>query len=526
MSIVYVCGFVDVFNYPKQDRALYLNPDDVQAHLPLLEPIPLNVEHLVDAQVGWVLGLHVGKYGLFCVCVITSNEFLALVEKLCLGSNVAKTSPQTLPPEPILEMLHTWLPELSLSSIHPDSVSQKSTNLFQHVSLCAMGQRRGTVAVYGHSLEWTLSKFTSLTEADLKAIRLSHNSTDVTALPKPIFTCSNELLMAKAIDAGFIKNRLEILKSDKGVADVRAPTYLKACVQATPANLECKEATMNSQPFTGSVTTPQHEDFISVPRSTFMSMLQTNLDTIKQTPKPPNIDALTQAYAQHRPLPLSYPTTQTPPYYGAYGLMESPHGMYGPYMNIPQPYTWPQLLPGYGPMGGTYYPTEHPARPNKRKRDGFDDYETPLFPGEIQKDFQSLSKSITALQNELKDMKNTAPQAKVPSIGSNVSFPKSQCHYQPEYVEHVSPGYILKCVHPYSESPMVLAQQVAQETKGHVQESSTKQATEPVSEPKKQLKLPEAPTAASQPVFVEASSKPPQVNQLQKIFCDELLNKK
>lgn len=559
MAKVYVGGFVDVFSYPKQEKALYLDPDTISGHLPLSNPIPLNIEHILEAHVGWTIGLHVTKYGLFCLGVVTSDGFLNLVNKLCIDSNVAQSHHTNLPPQPTLEMLHTWLPELSLSSIHPNnspSVDKQNNCMFQHVSLCAMGKRRGTVAVYGYTLDWIISRFTSLSDQEKKTILSTYDSFNDLTLPQPDFTCSNEILMAKAIDASFIKNRLDILKTDKGVADVTAPTYLKASVQAHSTNPDPDQSvpktftkiTMNPSTFTTPIST-QHEDLISVPRSTFMSMLQTNLDTMKQSSiqKAPNTldNFVQQPHPQRLPL-LGYPGQV--PYYGSFCGPTDIQAGYTPYISHPAVYlSLPQATQDflkYGGIGHMYSPIQHPARPNKRKRDGDDEYESPLFPGEIQKDFQSLSKSITAIQNELKDIKNsTITQTKVPTppIHQPYTTHQTQAIYPPEFINPITPpnGYYLRYVNPFPQDGTTVSHGQCTSTKPDhcVPVSTNQQPTEKQTQnvntqpqPSDQVVIPKTTentvSASTQPVYVDASNKPTQISQLQRIFCDELLNKK
>ncbi|UTM04638.1 capsid maturation protease [Equid gammaherpesvirus 2] len=605
---VYLGGFVDVFSYPKDSRALYLNPADVGAHLPLPGPIPLNVEHLQEAHVGWTLGLHLTRYGLFCVAVITAEEFFALLDRLCAASSVARTrADHHLPPNPTLEMLHTWLPELSLSSIHPDALPGTKggdTPIFQHVALCAMGQRRGTVAVYGESLDWILSKFTSLSPEERGAIAEGYASPGPESLPEPHFTCSNEILMAKAIDAGFIKNRLEILKTDKGVAEVKAPTYLKASVQGLPANLDevdsarggedpptaaiattphpaAETTTMNQQqPFAAQAPAGGCEDLISVPRSTFMTMLQTNLDTMRQTSLGQRfgqpIDAPAAPPAQLRVPPPAAPFPVHPGYYPApYHPQVDAQAQYLPYVPLPPPGAMPFApppLPDFYKYGGIpapgYSPVAHPARPGKRKRDCDEEFEGPLFPGEIHKDVQSLSKSIAALQSELKDIKNSQqfpqpppqpqlqPQAQPQPQPAPQLYPAPpQAFYHPAAGDH---GYYVRYLNPFQASggvpcapgPQGVGEpQAPQVTVTHNGQQAAPQAgggatgataanveqrqpeggeacgAQQQQPPQPQPQQQQQPQQPQQQAFVEASTKPSQISQLQKIFCEELLNK-
>nr|WAH70946.1 capsid protein-P40 [Eptesicus fuscus gammaherpesvirus] len=491
---VYVGGFVDVVRLPKTERELYLDADVVAKFLPLERPIPLTVEHAPGASVGWVLGLHQVKHGLFCIGAVTSRKFLTLLDRLFSSSSVAQMAPRDggLPREPRLEMLHTWLPELSLASAHPSALAAAAEAgaasaagaladtgaeaaaaaatdplprgaAFEHVSLCALGRRRGTVAVYGPDVEWVLSKFTSMSHEERRRLGEASMCVDLEALEEPDFSVEPEELMAKAIDAGFISCRLDLLKTDRGVAAVQRPTYLKASARPAPPPGD-------SLPSAPSQKRPMAEDAISVPKATFMAMLQSNLDAAsrqqqqqrqpqQQLPPPQQFPQLAMTPPQQQPLypPQQQPLFAHPPhaagaiqghsltgamadcgvgggYFGQYApayhlypgaaATTAPAAVYGmpitlgraatPFVGpapvTPAAYTFP-ATEGYGYVGsgGAYSPTQFPSRPGKRKRDGDAPEESgPFFPGEesnYRKDLMSMSRNIADIQNELRSLR-------------------------------------------------------------------------------------------------------------------------
>lgn len=598
MSIVYVAGFVDVVNYPKSDKSLLLKPEQVARCLPINNPIPLNIEHLCEAEVGWTLGLIQVDFGLFCFGVITSVNFLNLLEKLFINSSVAQTRDKKVPPEPKLEMLHTWLPELSLSSMHPDFISENAdtSQTFQHVALCAMGRRRGTIAVYGPELAWILSKFTSLNKYEKDNIIKLHNSIDMSKLDMPNFSIQPEALMAKAIDAGFIKHRLDILKTDKGVADIKNALYLKASIQEPVTQFsgdpeDGSEATDEAakQPALDTDMNPsgsqsmghQPEELISVPKSTFMTMLQTNIDSVKQTtPKQPVHFQNEFSHLQHQtPYPMMGniyyphpppPSTPMMPYIKP--------GSYQPDFHVVHQNTPPNAWMGKYPIDegcghfswGQYIPAAYPSRPGKRKRDS-DIFDGPVFPGEetsLYRDFANITKNISEIQNEIKDLKNVAmgqrpefvPTAPnwlyvQPNPGQVSGYPAMS---QPSMVaplmatpqfNHQMPHPSFNAQVPMQDSqvqtpaqyqliqtqettvPPPVPQKIpqptpftgTQPTQGtQIQPASTQQADpshqQPSKEPHKHKNDPKIPC-------VNASSKRDSASQLQKMFCEELLNK-
>nr|CAA73631.1 protease [Saimiriine gammaherpesvirus 2]CAC84312.1 protease [Saimiriine gammaherpesvirus 2] len=474
MSIVYVAGFVDVVAYPKVDPVLYLNLDDVSKCLPLTKPIPLNIEHLPESTIGHTIGLYAVTHGVFCVGVIHSEKFLHLTENLFSNSCVAQTTNKFLPYQPLLEMLHTWLPALSLSSLCPTAQNASNTDMFQHVSLCALGRRRGTVAVYSMNLEDAISQFCSISQAEVENIYEDSKNVDINCLPKPVFNIDPHILMAKAIDAGFIKDRLQLLQTDKGVAKIKKLTYLKASEIAKPVTEDISED-MNQH----GIVPQGSDDLISVPKSTFLSMLQNNLDNFKQHPR--------QAYF--------------PQYF-------SPQGAYMPYeLYPPQPY-----LDNIGYMlpSGSYVPAMFPSRPNKRKREDFDDC---VFPGEssLYKDVLNLTKNISQLQDDLKDLKQAAisqPNRYPPQHFSNpYSLDPGHASYF-RYAPYGAPKpdqHLLQPPTCVQQAPVVQPNYVPPPT-----ESASNEAPKP---------------SVQEPVHIDASFAQDTVSKLQKMFCDELLNK-
>lgn len=600
MSIVYVAGFVDVVNYPKSDKSLLLNPEQIAKCLPINNPIPLNIEHLCDAEVGWTLGLHQVDYGLFCIGAITSLNFLNLLEKLFINSSVAQIRDKNVSPQPKLEMLHTWLPELSLSSMHPDLISKniEPCQTFQHVALCAMGKRRGTIAVYGHDVPWIISKFISLNEYEKDKLVQLYNSVDTSNLELPNFNIQPEVLMAKAIDAGFIKYRLDILKADRGVADVKNALYLKASAQELDSQFlsdtdnklldteksaaQLVTTAINMNQSTSQPMGHQTDELISIPKSTFISMLQANIDSGKQ-----NNPRQTESFQNE----LKHIQYQTP--YPIMGNIYYPHpsqastamtpyansGLYQPDFQIRHHNTpintWVgnyAVDEGCGHFAhGQYIPAKYPSRPGKRKRDS-DYFDGPIFPGEeinLYRDFANITKNISEIQNEIKELKNTAMGQKQefvpssqnwlymqPSNGQHLNYPVippssiapptmlgfQPAHQIPYYnfnnntsspdahIQTPVQFHQITTQNPYTPPP--IPPKIIQPTtlftnsqtpQTQQQQPTTSQETE--TENKQAPKEHQKQKNEKKVMHVDASFKRDNTNQLQKMFCEEILNK-
>ncbi|ACY41091.1 capsid maturation protease [Wood mouse herpesvirus] len=460
---IFVGGFVDIKKYPTLERELVLDHDRLLKAVPSFKPIPINVEHLADAEVGWVRAIYPASHGLFCIGEIINQQFLHLVTQLAAESAASHiTLTKQLPREPTLQMLHTWLPELSLSSISPDLMnSTPDAELFHHVALCALGKRRGVVAVYGHTLEWVISKFESLKPGEVTSIKQCVESVSKRhglQGQRPLnFTISMDSLLAKAIDASFIQNRLDLLKTDRQVAAVKQSAYLKA---SHVPNADPEPISQPTQSTIMTTLTPGMDDnnLISVPKATLISLLTKAEATQRpqggQTPIPPILPPF-QA-------PASSLTTNHSAFVAPGAGLGYPHAGQWPMMPPWSPYgppTYPLQPQEATHQNGPYWPPmcsyghRDEARAGKRKRECEEDDQV-SFPGETNKrglysELLSMAGSIASLKSELQSLKQTLPSCVPPSTTATTFYPEtgSLLHYparhpnpQQCYVPHPSPA--------------------------------------------------------------------------------------
>lgn len=528
---IFVGGYVDIKSYPTTDKTLALDHDRLSRILPLKKPIPINIEHLADAEIGWMFGVYHVSHGIFCMGNITCGPFLTIVNQVSTDSHASKTKlSHTLPDNPILQTLHAWLPELSLSSVSPDLIScTPDTEIFHHVALCALGKRRGVVAVYGPSVDWVLTKFDSLSATDI-----AHIDTHITqflqeqenmTLPSLNFSTGIDTLLAKAIDAGFIRNRLDLLKSDRHAAAVKPATYLKAS-QVPDSQPEDNSST---QPLSNmaNIQTSDDSSMITVPKSALVSLLtKTDVPSSSQTPP--------HQFCQYPPI---YPTSAqlfNYPHAGMYFPQSIPHqqschvsstGEYLPRSFIPN---MPVLGPYYTPI---QYSEE--ARPAKRKREPEDGDNCYLFPGEGEKrglygELLSMAGTIAALKNEVSTLRQTmthVPQSCTPQV----YYTSPPCH-------NTSTDVDVRCIPQHS---MFQPGPKPANSAAHMQQMcSLPSSNNPVQPSQDQAPIQSNPThdnicspATTEPVppqkqkprsRVDASHVPAQKTKMQQLFCDEL----
>ncbi|AZB49190.1 putative proteinase/capsid scaffold protein [Phascolarctid gammaherpesvirus 1] len=485
--MIVVGGFLDVRACEKEDRSLVLDEDKLRVYLPFKTAIPLTVEHIEGTQIGWVCGIYSMVEGLFMVGVISSDRFLDILSAVFSASASAKLHRVDLPSEPLLEVLHTWLPGLSLSSIHPDYMYEgQEAQVFHHVSLCALGKRRGTVAVYGHDFQWVLSKFTSISEHDRAVLVNDCLALDLDSLRLPSGNIAMEPLLAKAIDASFIQNRLNLLKGDRQVANIHRMTYLKAstepCIHSTAtrsqATSSLTEQKMSSVPH--NMSPPGGDDLISIPRSLFVNILQTRLDSTGPA----------------RPLDLGYGSAYVPS-----------HGGYVP----PQP-CWPRQAMRYEPYRYPY---------GKHQRSESDSEDEFMFPGEDLCRKRRHVRYVTELRDlirEVKDLKSGQGNvSSVPPPTSNISQPPNTVYYtMPGPVPHPSqalPPYYYAAPQVPPPKPELMRTEIPEKADPIVSCSHP-----PPNKPPALTKEPQ-----SCPTVDASVSLPDKTNALQKLFCQELL---
>lgn len=227
---VYVGGFVTLYAETPTDSRLRLPREVVARELQRSGdvPLPLNINHDDSSVVGSVRLFDTGA-GLFCLGQLQSSTFLNIVEKAAEKSKLVARGPADgLNADPVVEYLSAGFPALSLSSCVPSEDCSERSSFFKHVSLCGLGRRRGTLAVYGRNCDWIVDKFSVLTEDEKGAISGGALAmcTDESRDP---FNSDPYGLLASSVDDGYIAERLCRLRYDKRLLGLSSSdTYVKA----------------------------------------------------------------------------------------------------------------------------------------------------------------------------------------------------------------------------------------------------------------------------------------------------------
>nr|WEG68938.1 capsid maturation protease [Mastomys natalensis cytomegalovirus 1]WEG71166.1 capsid maturation protease [Mastomys natalensis cytomegalovirus 1] len=231
-SPIYVGGFLTLYAENPSEASLRLSREAVVNALGDSgeRTVPLNINHDESASVGTVK-LFDTNTGLFCVGRLQSTRFLSIVEKAANKSKLVARGPVNgLDADPALEYLSAGFPALSLSSC-ATSTEPSATgcdNFFNHVSLCGLGRRRGTLAVYGRDFSWIADRFPVLSNEEKDRIVNACDSLTGNLSVDP-FKSDPYGLLASTVDDGYIADRLCRLRYDKRVLGLQlTETYVKA----------------------------------------------------------------------------------------------------------------------------------------------------------------------------------------------------------------------------------------------------------------------------------------------------------
>lgn len=229
---IYVGGFLTLYAESPSDERLRLPRETVVQALTDSDNcvIPLNINHDDAATVGKVK-LFDTNAGLFCLGCVYSPSFLAIVEKASEKSKLVARGPiKGLNADPVVEYLSAGFPALSLSSCVTAAGTYEpgQRDFFKHVSLCGLGKRRGTLAVYGRDCNWISDRFSALSSQEKDNISKCDISIQNTLDSDP-FGSDSYGLLASTVDDGYIAERLCRLRYDKHVLGLHSTeTYIKA----------------------------------------------------------------------------------------------------------------------------------------------------------------------------------------------------------------------------------------------------------------------------------------------------------
>lgn len=464
---IYVGGFLCLYRDFADTGVLYIPKSTVQnALVSGFARLPLNINHNDSAVVGFVIGLFDLEHGLFCLAKIGSMRFLEIIRKTAPKSKLITKGPvDILPSDPVVECLSSVFPGLSLSSrADVNSPITEESPFFIHVSICGVGQRAGTIGVFGRDLSWILDQFQSVTEVE--RTHVLKNVRDFEDFDETLFDFNLYDLLADSLDTSYIKERFSKLKLDKRFSGVSDTTYIKAskspdentssetdngvsvvdrpfCDKALGVEENGVKMAQNNS-VTGASVPTNVSDCIYLPKDAFVSLINATTGmhvkpTIPQTPRQPNSVMFTE---QPHSLPSPLPPLEQ--FYAGFG---APKPVYVSDQSFVPGYYYPAPVPTPACFDVRNY-----AKSFKRRYTQNDSDEEISFPGDpdyvVHKrgkrrgrreddeardttqrdgtaDYRDLMDAIGSLRREitaLKQIKETTSQVQVPVPDTNVSI--------------------------------------------------------------------------------------------------------
>lgn len=263
MSRVFVGGYIALYKVPSSS-VLFISKDQASKFLNhRMTHVDLNIEHNENATVGRIYRIFDVTEGLFCIGEILSARFFHLMNEASRYSKLVSCGPQNgLHKDPLLEYLSICFPALSLAS----RLHAADSSFFKHVSLCGLGKRRGTLAIYGRSVPWIVSRFENFSKSDRSLLNNFSPPDKSTVIDG--FNLDASFLFAIAADCNYIKERSTILKIDKRLAGANQ-IYVKASA------LETLKSMNPSQPIT---------DGVYLSKDVFLSLIRQNMDPVHSMP--------------------------------------------------------------------------------------------------------------------------------------------------------------------------------------------------------------------------------------------------
>ncbi|BAA78274.1 proteinase [Human betaherpesvirus 6B] len=230
MSKVWVGGFLCVYGEEPSEECLALPRDTVQKELRSGNiPLPLNINHNEKATIGMVRGLFDLEHGLFCVAQIQSQTFMDIIRNIASKSKLiaAGSVIEPLPPDPEIECLSSSFPGLSLSSKVLQDENLDGKPFFHHVSVCGVGRRPGTIAIFGREISWILDRFSCISESEKRQV-LEGVNVYSQGFDENLFSADLYDLLADSLDTSYIRKRFPKLQLDKQLCGLSKCTYIKA----------------------------------------------------------------------------------------------------------------------------------------------------------------------------------------------------------------------------------------------------------------------------------------------------------
>ncbi|QOD40209.1 capsid maturation protease [Macropodid alphaherpesvirus 2] len=226
---IYVAGFLALYG-SGDAKELELTPEVVEATQPKL-PLPINVDHNDNSEVGCVLAIVNDSRGPFFVGLVVCNELEAVLEQAASKTIFERRGPPLSREERLLYLITNYLPSVSLSTHHIGAPETNTSVKFEHVALCAIGRREGTIVTYDVTLDAVLDTFRNLSPTSKERIKRDAAEVELTLVGRtwaPGTDALTRTLLSTAVNNMMVRDRWSLLAERRRQAGISGHVYLQA----------------------------------------------------------------------------------------------------------------------------------------------------------------------------------------------------------------------------------------------------------------------------------------------------------
>ncbi|SCL76945.1 capsid maturation protease [Spheniscid alphaherpesvirus 1] len=228
---IYVAGYLALYDMG-DGGDLTLTRDVVGAALPpAASPLPINIDHKTNCEIGAVLAIVDDERGPFFLGKINCPQLGDVLASAASSEVFGSKSSSLTDGEKLLYLVTNYLPSASLSSRRLAPGDVPDDTLLSHVALCVIGRRVGTIVTYDLTASSVVEPFKFLSKQSRDEILREAQITD-DMLAGRMWSPGEEVLaralLATAVNNMLLRDRWEVVSRRRKQAGISGHTYLQA----------------------------------------------------------------------------------------------------------------------------------------------------------------------------------------------------------------------------------------------------------------------------------------------------------
>ncbi|QPO25159.1 capsid maturation protease [Bovine alphaherpesvirus 2] len=227
---IYVAGFLALYE-GGDGGELALPREVVSSALPPSGPVPINVDHRAQCEVGRVLTIVDDPRGPFFVGLVSCAQLEQVLEEAASAALFERRGPPLSREERLLYLITNYLPSVSLSSRRLEPGDTSWEDLFRHVALCVIGRRLGTIVTYDVSISGAVAPFQHLSTSSRDAAIREAEAASLALRDREWAPGGDALartLLSTAVNSMMLRDRWSLVSERRRQAGIAGHTYLQA----------------------------------------------------------------------------------------------------------------------------------------------------------------------------------------------------------------------------------------------------------------------------------------------------------